>query len=254
MKKSKKKTVSNILLAVVAVSLGILIAWQMKNLNAFENANLFGATNQASLQEQIDNLQVVNAELQKRNDSLNKNLQDLIELGNDENAQIAYYQERTKDIATFAGLTDVKGPGAIITLDVSQAGAEVDAASLLVVCNGLKANGAHAIAINGQRMVALSEISSTGSGENKNIIMNGTNITDPNTYEIKVIGEVDKIRDFYSLSASIWQNLQGKSVQVQIYYPPEVEIPALAEDSPAYRSNLLETIDESDTGSEAEEE
>ena len=238
-----KKIVANVLLFVLSVGLGILLAWQMKNLNFIEGMNLFGQSNAKDLRDQIEQLQIKNNELSNRNEELNKNLQEFIELGNDENTQIRYYKEELSRISTYAGLTDVKGPGAIINLDTSQEGSFVDSATLIVIVNALRANGAHGIAINDQRIVALSEISSTGSDNNKKIIVNGTNITSQSGYEIKVIGEVNKLQNFYVFQSKIWTSLQSSGVNVQIHYPTEVYLPALAKDSPSYRQKLLDNLD-----------
>lgn len=242
--KTNRRIISNILLFLLSLVLGILIAWQMKNLNFMDNVNLFGASDELALQEEIQRLQVANAELSVRNEGLSANIQELTELGSDDDARLEFYRDEIDRVSTYAGLTDVKGPGAIITLNTSEEGSYVDAASLLVIVNGLKANGAYAISVNGQRVVALTEISATGSGENSNIVMNGTNLTSSEGYEIRIIGEVRKLQDFYAFQNNIWLNLQNKGVNVQIHYPNEVEISALNEDSPAYRQNLLEIVED----------
>lgn len=251
--KSRNKLISNILLVVISVLLGVLIAWQMKNINSLEGSTIFENTNQADLQEKIQQLNIVNAELAQRNAEYKENLQKFIELGDDENAQLKYYQDQLSRAKTYAGLTDVKGPGAIISLDTSAKDAEVSVSSLLVIVNSLKANGAYAISINGERVVALTEISATGSGENTKIVMNGTNITSPTGYEISVIGEVKKLQDYYRFSSQIWNHLQSQGVVVNMEYPQEVKIPALSENSPAYRQNLLEIIPEDTTNGNNQE-
>ena len=101
--------------------------------------------------------------------------------------------------------------------------------------------------------MALTEISETGSGENTKVVMNGTNITSPTGYEISIIGEVEKLQDYYRFSSQIWNHLQSQGVVVNMEYPQEVKIPALSENSPAYRQNLLEVIpDESTNNTEVE--
>ncbi len=240
---SRAKTISNILLFMLSLLLGVLIAWQMKNLNFMEGINLFGSTDQVALQEEIAQLQVANQELIRRNAGLTENIQELAEIGSSDDARLNYYQNEVERLATFAGLTDVRGPGAIISLDTSAEGAYVDPASLLSVINGLKANGAYAISVNGERIVSMTEVIGTGS-ENQNIVINGTNVTSNVGYEIRIIGEVRKIQDFYSFQTNTWTRLQSRGVVVQLHTPNEVDIAGLAEDSPAYRQNLLETIED----------
>ncbi len=241
-KKSRRKVQVTWVVALACVVLGFLVALQMKNLMELRALNLYGNNDIESLQDQIQSLNLSNIELQKRNEDLNKNLQDLIQAGNDENAQMNFYKAEADRYATYAGLTDVRGPGAIINIATPTPEATVEASSLIVILNSLRANGAYAISINGQRVVALTEISPTGSGTKPNIIMNGTNITSSTGYEIRIIGEKQKIEDFYAIQSGIWNGLKASGCTVQINYPAVVEIPKLAEDSPAYRQNLLEQV------------
>ncbi len=240
--KSKRKVATTWAVVLACILLGFMVALQMKNLMQLRALNLYGNNDIESLQDQIQSLNLANIELQRRNEDLNRNLQDLIQAGNDESAQMNFYQAEAKRYATFAGLTDVKGPGAIISIGTPTEEATVEASSLIVILNSLRANGAYAISINGQRVVSLTEISPTGSGPRQNIIMNGTNITSASGYEIRIIGEKQKIEDFYAIQSGIWNGLMAKGCTVQINYPEEVEIPRLAEDSPAYRQNLLESV------------
>lgn len=243
MKARKRRFGGRIALTMACLILGVLLALQMKNVIQLKNLNIFGNNNVQALQDQIRQLDLANSELKKRNDDLNQNLQQLIELGNSEDAQISFYRQEYKRMATFAGLTDVKGQGLIISIDSTAPEAKVSAASLIVLVNSLKAGGVYAISINGQRVVALTEISATGTGEHTNIIMNGTDITNPDGYEVRVIGDQTKLQDFVSFNQQLWSSFQGQGCVLNFTYPPDVQIPALPEDSPAYRQNLLETTD-----------
>ncbi len=239
----KRRSAGRAAFSIACLILGFLLALQMKNVIQLKNLNIYGNNSVEALQDQIRQLDLANTELKKRNDDLNQNLQQLIELGNSEDAQISFYRQEYKRMATFAGLTDVKGQGLIITIDSSAQEAKVSPASLIVLVNSLKASGVYAISINGQRVVALTEISATGSGEHSKLIMNGTDITNPEGYEVRVIGEQSKLQDFVSFNEQLWSSFQGQGCVLNFTYPPDVQIPGLPEDSPAYRQNLLETTD-----------
>lgn len=243
MKLKNRRVGGLVILTLSCLILGVLLALQMKNVIQLKSLNIYGNNNFQSLQDQIRQLDLANSELKRRNDDLNQNLQQLIELGNNEDAQISFYRQELRRVSTFAGLTDVKGKGMVITIDCSAPEAKVSAASLIVLVNSLKASGVYAISVNNQRVVALTEISSTGSGANTHIIMNGTNITNKESYEVRVIGDQAKLQDFVSFNEQLWSNFQGQGCVVSFNYPPEVQIPALPKDSPAYRQNLLESAD-----------
>lgn len=243
MKPVKRRFGGRIAMTAACLLLGFMLALQMKNVIQLKSLNIYGNNNVQALQDQIRQLDMANNELKKRNDDLNQNLQQLIELGNSEDAQINFYKQEYKRMATFAGLTDVKGPGLIININSTAPEAKVSPANLIVLINSLKASGVYAISVNGQRVVALTEISATGAGENAKLIMNGTDITNPEGYDVRIIGDQSKLQDFVSFNQQLWSSFQGQGCVLNFTYPAEVQIPALAEDSPAYRQNLLETTD-----------
>lgn len=240
--KRKKRRSYRVLITVICFGLGVLIALQMKNVSNLRSLNLLGNESVDSLREQVRQLSVVNNELKNRNESLNESLEELIRLGNNEDAQLNIYKQEVERLSIYAGLTAVKGPGLIIDIDLNQAGASISAGNLLTIINAIKSSG-YAISVNGQRIVALSDINATGSAENPNIIVNGTNISDPDGYEIRVIGEEGKMRDFVSFHTGVWDRLKASGLTINFHFPTEVEIPALAKDSPAFRQELLEPVE-----------
>lgn len=241
-KNSWRRKAGKALSLLLCFILGLLLALQMKNVADLKSLNLLGNDSVESLQEQVRSLSVANNELQARNASLNANLEELVRLGNDDNAQINFYRQQMESLSVFAGLTPVKGPGLIIDINLTQPGANISASNLLVIKNALNGAGANAISINDQRVVATTDIANTGSDAHPNIIMNGTGITSDSHYEIRVIGEERKLKDFVDFHTPIWDHLKQAGCTVSFSFPEEVEIPALAKDSPAFRQQLLEPV------------
>lgn len=108
-------------------------------------------------------------------------------------------QEDLDNTNRLLGLTEVTGSGLILTLSdqdrikLKETGGDptqaiVHAEDLIQIINELKNSGAEAISINGQRIVAMSDIVSI-SGDI--IRINGERTTDP--FEIKAIGETDRL-------------------------------------------------------------
>ncbi len=90
------------------------------------------------------------------------------------------------------GLTQVEGPGLVITLDDAKSGEVtldtiVHASDIRDVTNTLWLGGAQAINVNGERLTALSSIDSIVN----TVIVNTTRITTP--FVINVIGDQDKL-------------------------------------------------------------
>ena len=83
------------------------------------------------------------------------------------------------------GKNDVKGSGVIVTLTDTRA-QKITAEDLRALLNELKTAGAEAISINGQRIVAMSDIFKIGSGDDAFLKVNGERILP--SYIINAIG------------------------------------------------------------------
>jgi uncharacterized protein YlxW (UPF0749 family) len=112
-------------------------------------------------------------------------------------------QNRIQQQEVLAGLTDVQGPGLIISLDDNRKSAEAAQASdlgqfnpddylihdrhLLYIVNDLRAAGAEAISVNDQRVVTTTEVRCAGA----TILVNATRLAPP--YIIRAIGNPDDL-------------------------------------------------------------
>lgn len=146
--------------------------------------------------------------------------------------------EELERIKILAGLMPVKGPGIIVKVEDAPpsaipAGADREAfvvhdEDLLKIVNELRAAGAEAISINGQRLVATSEIRCSGPI----IRVNNTSIGSP--YEIRAIGEPKALKDALSISGGVIDLLKGFSIRVKIIESKEVVVPGLPS-TPAFK-------------------
>lgn len=97
----------------------------------------------------------------------------------------------------LAGLTDVEGPGVVITVDDQDKASTakdpefyiIHYSSILYIVNDLRAAGAEAIAVNDNRVVSISDIRCAGSI----ILVNTHRLAPP--YEIKAIGNPQQLED-----------------------------------------------------------
>ena len=108
----------------------------------------------------------------------------------------------------MAGLTEVKGPG--VTIEMNDAKKEVPSGQdpnlfiihdddVLAVVNELLASGAEAIAINGQRVVATTEIRCAGAV----IMINGVRFAPP--LKIQAIGDPETLHNALKIRRSCGQ-------------------------------------------------
>ncbi len=230
----KQNLLRTIAFTVVCIILGILIALQMKNVN---DSNVT-ANNLTDLQNKLLDYYNKNEELSNRNAKLNEYiriLEDDMSSGNEQIDSIVKEKERA---AMFAGLREVKAYGLVITVSCAT---EIRDSVLRQFVNELRALGAQALAINDERLVATSEIRASGSS----IIINGNAYDRSGKFVIKAITkpqDEDSIMNYLeTVKKQIQEDATVTNDQYDIHFEalPEITIPALSEDSMAFRIDLL---------------
>lgn len=134
------------------------------------------------------------------------------------------------ELATiFAGLTELTGRGVEVTLKDSTASQKLNEnpnlyiihdEDILKVVNELKAAGAEAIAINGQRLVATSEINCSGPA----IRVNKKALVPP--FVITAIGSPETMEGALKMRGGVAEFLQFFGIQVSVKKLDQLTIPA----------------------------
>lgn len=196
-------------LAFVSLVLGLALALQ------FRNVQRLGGI--VSLQRTEDLTRRVE-QLQQENDGLRTQIRDhqrrITEFENaiqDEDESIKLIHEQLERARTIAGLTDVEGPGVIVTIDVKHTlnwGADaivqdIHFNDLLKLVNELNAAGAEAISINDERIIATTEIRSAGNF----IVINTNRYNTP--FEIKAIGNPETLEASLKLLGGVTDELSA---------------------------------------------
>ncbi|MEW5898613.1 MAG: DUF881 domain-containing protein [Bacillota bacterium] len=128
-----------------------------------------------------------------------------------------------------AGLTAVSGPGVEIILEnpplLQQTGRPASLyvirdEDLLRIVNELRAAGAEAISINGQRIVATSEIRFAAPFININL----TRVVPP--YHVLAIGRADALKAALSIPGGVVEYLKDLGVRIEIQPHDKLTIPA----------------------------
>lgn len=117
------------------------------------------------------------------------------------------------------GLSDVKGSGIILTLNDSASEVYITDSQLLEVVNELKAAGAEAISINGQRIIPTSEIRFISTVE---MVINGETIVSP--YVIKAIGNKDNLESSLKIKSGVIDNFRKNNVIAEIEIKDDITI------------------------------
>ena len=160
-------------------------------------------------------------------DNVQKQLEQERESATKNNAELENAETQIKKANKILGLSEVKGPGVIVTLQDSKMSATdvLDISSLVVhdqdvlsVVNELKNAGAEAISINEQRVTSTTAISCEGNVIN----INGEKIGSP--FVIKAIGLPESLSAL-SRPGGYLEYLKSFSIGVDLQKSNEITIP-----------------------------
>lgn len=140
-------------------------------------------------------------------------------------------QEQLAQVEAATGLTALRGPGVRLTFadaqDVCSTGSVEDCriqdVDLQLAANALWAQGAEAVAVNGERIISTTAIRSAGSS----ILINYRVLASP--YVIEAIGDPDRLRDGFLATElagdfEVWRDVFGLGFATEVV--GEVTVPA----------------------------
>ncbi|MEM0011126.1 MAG: DUF881 domain-containing protein [Candidatus Bathyarchaeia archaeon] len=213
-------------LSIVSLVLGALLALGIRTQQTY--TPILPTVNPRELSTIFKNLQETNKKLQDEIKILRNRISDYEEKLSSGKGAIQALNEQLQAIKVQAGLTSVMGPGVVVTLADSgyktalpelQNLYIVHDYDLLQVVNELKAAGAEAIAINGQRLSFYSAIRCVG-----NVIqVNGIPIASP--YKIEAIGNPDVLLSGLKIPGGIIDLLSNSGLKVEVKKVEQIVLP-----------------------------
>ena len=231
---SKNEKIS---IAVICMLLGMIVVWQLKSTYKNSKIDKITATRIESLKDELIAAKNLNEGLRNRNEEL------VIQLRNYENDKGNYtaYEENLKKelerARMIAGLVDVQGKGIIIKLSNTESGI-VEQDDILKLLNELKASDAQALSVNGERIIATSEVREAGGY----IIINGQQFLSP--FEIKAIAPQEKVENALSMVGGILEQLRDLyKLKVEVQKVDNVVIPKIRDDGSAFSIDMLKTVE-----------
>lgn len=205
-------------IACVCMVLGFMLAVQ------------FRTTQDIKAATPLQRVEVLTERLQKletENDDLRSELQDL-----KSNAVAGSGEKLSEDMLMISGGVALEGPGIIVTIDDSAKGAQelkkaddpnlylVHDEDLLKVVNELRAAGAEAISLNGQRLTANSEIRCAGPTVSVN------NVRSAPPFEIRAIGNIKDLENAINMRGGVADTLKVWGIHMELASSEKVWIPA----------------------------
>lgn len=202
-------------IACVSLVLGLMLSVQFRSTQDIRATLPF---------QRVEELSARLHEVEAENKKLESELMDLRGVSGAEKSE-----KINDDIMMFAGMTALEGPGIILTIDDSGKIAKkendpnlylVHDEDILKVVNELRAAGAEAISINGQRLTANSEIRCAGPTISVN------NVRSAPPFEIKAIGEKDNLINAINMRGGVADSLKVWGIKLDIQPSDNVWIPA----------------------------
>jgi len=209
-------------LAAVGLILGIMLAFQFRITREIQKTE--SVQRAEELSAQLTRLKKERDAVQAEVDGLRSRL-DKISAGPKE----AGLKEELEQARIEAGVTELTGPGVEVTLNDSNISLRTGEnpnlfvlhdEDVLRVLNELRAAGAEAVSISGQRLLATTEVRCNGP----TILINKKRLAPP--YVITAIGNPDTLESSLKMRGGVAETLQFWGIQVAVKKMPQVTVPA----------------------------
>jgi uncharacterized protein YlxW (UPF0749 family) len=213
MKKIKKGKISiSISIGLTAFVLVVIMFTQFKTV---EETDITGieTMREAELRTELASWKSKYEEVTEKLEETQSKIDEYTEEINDNNNITSLLEEELDEAKTYAGYTDVTGEGIIVTLKDSSS-SQITDSDLLELVNELKAAGAEAISVNGERVVATTDISMIDS---KYVYINTgvhklNKITSP--YVVKAIGNQKYLESSISIKYGFLDTMESSGKDV----------------------------------------
>jgi Uncharacterized protein conserved in bacteria len=229
------KVARNIAITMVCILLGIMLALQYKSINYNQSMSDLQYKRLDELKDDLIKLQTQKTELQDKLKELEEENQTYANAKAGDSAYAQQIQKNLQNARMFAGLEDVKGKGVIVTLEDNEY-IQVADTDILNVVNELRASGAQAVAVNDERIVAMSEIRSAG----RYIMVNGKQMVSP--YVIKAISDPDKLERSLRLIGGVIESLEELQIKVDLKQSDDIRISKFVDDGTTIKYDLLTPV------------
>lgn len=205
--------------------LSMMLAAQMKVVSNTEE--VLQGKREAQLADDLVNLQKKYNDLKEKYEKSEEIVEEYQTNASSNDTLIRSMKQQLEDLNLLSGTTDIRGEGIVITLNDGLKGVVIEGNSdtlvhdsdILTVVNELKAAGAEAISVNGQRIISTSAIRCVGPV----IQVNYQKVAAP--FEIKAIGDAQYLESAMNIKNGIVDTLKELGLGVTVSREVEVKIP-----------------------------
>ncbi len=212
---------------ILSLVLGLLIGIQYKTVQANYLEGVIPTKRSVQLKQEIEALRVENEEFKQLIIERERELAEITDNMNSEDAKIKNLQLQLEKFRLLSGVTDVVGEGVIISIDDAIGDEENQSLPLSIidneqyiqlVINELSAAGAEVMSINDERILSITEIRHAGD----KLYVNGKEIAAP--IVIKAIGNSDVLYSAINAEFAIGQQIRTIGFQIDTRKVAELDI------------------------------
>lgn len=217
-----------LIIFALALIMGLIVSIQLNTSESSDRGGLATYIQVEALEKQLKDVRNEKDLILAEYMELEKRLKEIEEQSISEDAILKAAMADLEKYKMATGIVDMKGPGVIITIDDPLPTEENpgDGYStimlryelLLSLVNKLKESGAEAVSINGQRIIARTEISLAGNNVNINAVP-----TAP-PYIVKAIGDPETLDGALNIRFGIIEDMRSFDLQVSLIKQEEIEI------------------------------
>jgi uncharacterized protein YlxW (UPF0749 family) len=220
----KYSIIPYVLIGIAMFFLTMMLTAQMKTVNS--TTEIVQGKRESQLIDDLANLQRKYNELKIEHDESTKVVEEYQSNSATNSELIASMQETLKQLSISSGTENLKGEGVVIVLTDGNKALEPDLrqdslvhdSDVLTVVNELKAAGAEAISVNGQRIIAISAIRCVGPV----IQINYQKVAAP--FTIKAIGNAQYLESALNIKNGVADLLKEIGIGVKITREKDVKI------------------------------
>lgn len=223
---SRKNMVIACVLIGVATFIFVLVI--SAQLNTVGNTDIIAdGMREAELLAEISSLKQEHEDLKEKYNQAQEVVEEYKTNASTNDALISSLSTELAYAAALAGLKDVKGEGISIQLydstndtnDLNVAAGLVHDTDITAILTELKAAGAEALSVNGQRIIATTAIRCVGP----TIQINSVKVSSP--FVIKAIGNAQYLESAINIKGGIADSLRGYGITIEVSRETEIVIP-----------------------------
>jgi len=223
---------SKVVIAFICFILFFLITVQVRTISRSET-EISKLKNETELRDTINEWKDMYESATYKTQELENKITEYKNAASASDKTVKLLNEEIEDLKILSGQVAVKGSGIIVTLDDTRAIDKIAAdagyydpnvyvihdSDILLIINELKAAGAEAISVNGQRINTLTEVRCVGPV----ITINGIRLTAP--FKISAIGSPDTLASSLKLRGGIVSQIEISDIDISIEKSESIVIP-----------------------------